>query len=135
MKPGDVDLYDQAFFGRAVPNNYLALLRREAPVSWQPDPADSERGGLWSVARHPDVAAVEKNVVAFSSRTSPQYVQPEQLARGVDHIVILTDLPRHSFLRSGIRAALTPKALAAMETSIRNHVTDAIDAVIDRGQM
>lgn len=135
MKPGDVDLSDQSVFGHAVPHDYFRMLRREAPVSWQADPADTERGGFWSVVRHADILAVEKNVAVFSSRTnvSPQYVKPEHLAKSVDHVVILTDPPRHSFLRGGITSAFTPKALTALNTSILAHVTDAIDAVIERG--
>jgi cytochrome P450 len=135
MKVGDVNLSDQSVFGRAVPHDYFRMLRRDAPMTWQPDAADIERGGFWSVVRHADITAVEKNVAVFSSRTnvSPQYVKPEHLAKSVDHVVILTDPPRHTFLRGGIMQAFTPKALAALELSIRNHVTDAIDAVIESG--
>lgn len=132
MKIGDVDISDQSVFIDAVPHDYFRLLREEDPVHWQPD---GEGGGFWAVTRYADIVAVEKNPALFSSRTniSPQNVSPEQLAATVDHVIILTDPPRHTFLRSAFAPAFTPKALNAMEPRIREVVTQAIDAVIEQG--
>ena len=49
-----IDLSDHDAFVEAVPHEWFALLRREAPVFWQ----DERRGrGFWSLTRYDDILA------------------------------------------------------------------------------
>lgn len=133
MKAGDVYLADPGAFVDAVPYAYFAHMRRNDPISWVPR---GDTDGFWSITRHADIQAVERNVAAFTSRTNvlPLPIPEFTLARDIDHNLILTDPPRHQFLRRVIASAFTPKALSKLNVRIRELVGEVIDSVIEKGE-
>lgn len=133
MKLDDVDLSDSSVFEKAVPHDYFAFLRKEAPVSWT---GRNDGTGFWSVTRYKDIVELETNVEAFSSETSvtPLEVPPEVLAATVGKMIILTDPPRHTQLRKLIMSGFTPKAISVIEERIRELAVASIDAVIEDGR-
>ncbi len=73
----DVDLTDLEVWERGVPYDWLALLRQEAPLHWQPE---TEGPGFWVLTRYEDVVRVAKEWETFSSElggTSLQDLTPE----------------------------------------------------------
>lgn len=132
VKLGDVDLTSPDSFVEAVPFDYFRLLREEAPLSFSPRASD---GGFWNIVRHADIQAVEKNVEVFSSRgnVSPMDVAEAHLANTIDNSIIMTDPPKHNFLRSSIRDAFVPKSVKQLEDSMKVYARNAIDAVIEKG--
>jgi cytochrome P450 len=132
MKVGDIDLSNPEIFEKGVPYDYFALLRKEAPVCWQDAPND---GGFWSITRYADIQEIEKNVEVFTNKTSisPLPIPKSTLAATIDHSIILSDPPRHTFLRRSIMAGFTPKAIAKLEERIKTCAAQAIDAVIEKG--
>ena len=132
MKVGDLNLADPGVFLSGVPYEYFALLRREAPVVWEPrGPVD----GFWSITRYADIQAIEKNVSGFTSRANivPLPLPEETLLRDIDHNLVLSDPPRQQFLRRVIMSAFTPKALSRLNERIKQLAIEAVDAVIERG--
>ena len=81
----DVDLTDLDVWEERVPYDWFALLRRDAPLHWQPE---EDGRGFWALTRYDDVLAVSKDWQTFSSElggTSLQDLTPEELeARTVD---------------------------------------------------
>lgn len=134
MKLGDFDLSDPCVFEQGVPHDYFAFLRKEAPVSWQPRKGGGK--GFWSVTRYQDIVEVENNVEVFSSKTNitPHDVAEDTLAATVDRMIILSDPPRHGFLRKLIMSGFTPRAISLIEENIRQLAADSVDAVIEEGQ-
>ena len=47
-----------------MPYDWLALLRREAPVFWQPE---HEGRGFWALTRYDDVVQVSKDWETYSN--------------------------------------------------------------------
>lgn len=135
MKVGDVDLTNPGSFAQAVPHEYFAFLRKQAPVSWNPRPAEMGGGGFWNITRHEDIMAVEKNVEVFTNKTniSPLPIPESTLESTIDRSIILSDPPRHSFLRRAITGAFTPRAIKVLEENIQQYAVNAIDAVIEKG--
>ncbi|HEX8594998.1 MAG TPA: cytochrome P450 [Pseudomonas sp.] len=134
MKLGDVDLTDTGVFTQGVPYDYYRFLREQAPVSWTPDPVAG--GGFWSITRYADIMEVENNVEVFTSRTNltPQPVPDSVLAATVDRMIILSDPPRHGFLRKLIMSGFTPKAINKIEDKIRQLAVESVDSIIESGQ-
>ncbi|MDO9599043.1 MAG: cytochrome P450 [Azoarcus sp.] len=132
MNIGDINLADPDAFSIGVPHAYFAMLRREAPISWVPRAGDD---GFWAVTRYADIQAIERNVEVFTSRTNllPLPIPEETLARDIDHVLVLTDPPRHTFLRRIIMSAFTPKAVARLGERIQVLAREVVDAVIERG--
>ncbi len=75
----DVDLTDLDVWEERVPYDWLALLRREAPLHWQPE---RDGRGFWVLTRYDDVVQVSKDWQTFSSElggTSLQDLTEEEL--------------------------------------------------------
>lgn len=132
MNVGDVDLTSPDSFLEAVPFEYFRFLREHAPLTFSPRATD---GGYWNIVRYADIAAIEKDVESFTSRTnvSPMDTSEAQLANTIDNSIILTDPPQHTFLRRSIRDAFVPKAVKQLEESMKVYARNAIDAVIEKG--
>jgi len=133
MKIGAVNLADPDVFVGGVPYDYFTYLRRHAPVTWVPR---SGTDGFWAITRHADIVAIEKNPEVFSSRTNllPLPIPEFTLQRDIDHNLVLTDPPRHAFLRRVIMGAFTPKAVAQLNERIKVLTAAIIDAVIEKGE-
>jgi cytochrome P450 len=135
LKVGDVDLANPEIFEHAVPYEYFAMLRKEAPITWQPQP-EEENGGFWNITRYADIEEIEKNIEVFTSRCdiSPMPVPQSTLENTIDHSIIMSDQPRHTFLRQAIMKAFTPKAIKKLEETIQTCAADAMNAIIDKGE-
>ena len=113
----DVDLTDLDVWERGVPYDWLALLRRDAPLHWQPE---DEGPGFWVITRYEDVVRVAKEWETFSSElggTSLQDLTPEELA--ARRSMIDTDPPAHTRMRAIVNKGFTPRVVNAYEERIR----------------
>ena len=50
-----VDLYSPSTYSQSMPHDAFALLRRERPVIWQPEPNGP---GYWAFTRYEDIVAI-----------------------------------------------------------------------------
>ena len=119
----DVDLTDLDVWERGVPHDWLALLRRDAPVFWQPE---TEGSGFWALTRYEDVVRVAKEWETFSSElggTSLQDLTPEELA--ARRSMIDTDPPPHTRMRALVNKGFTPRVVNAYEERIRGLAREA----------
>ncbi|HEY9458310.1 MAG TPA: cytochrome P450 [Gaiella sp.] len=128
----DVDLTDLDVWERGVPYDWLALLRRDAPLHWQPE---AEGPGFWVLSRYEDVVRVAKEWETFSSElggTSLQDLTPEELA--ARRSMIDTDPPPHTRMRALVNKGFTPRVVNAYEERIRGLARDIIERAVERGE-
>ena len=105
-------------FVDAVPHAALAELRATSPVAWQE--MDGEPG-FWAVLAHADVVRVATHPTLFSASDGGVVMEdlaPEQLAM-MRNMLLAMDPPRHFEHRRPLVQSFKPKAIAAMESSIR----------------
>ena len=128
----DVDLTDLDVWERGVPHDWLALLRRDAPVFWQPE---TEGSGFWALTRYEDVVRVAKEWETFSSElggTSLQDLTPDELA--ARRSMIDTDPPPHTRMRALVNKGFTPRVVNAYEERIRGLAREIIDRAVEYGE-
>ena len=128
----DVDLTDLDVWERGVPHDWLALLRRDAPVYWQPE---TEGSGFWALTRYEDVVRVAKEWETFSSElggTSLQDLTSEELA--ARRSMIDTDPPPHTRMRALVNKGFTPRVVNAYEERIRGLAREIIDRAVAEGE-
>jgi cytochrome P450 len=121
----DVDLADHDSFRDAVPFEMFAVLRREDPIHWQPEPGGT---GFWCVTKHADILQVHKDWQAFSSErggTSLQDLDPEQIEARKSMIDM--DPPRHNALRAIVNRDFTPRSVRRYEEQIRTLIRTILD--------
>jgi cholest-4-en-3-one 26-monooxygenase len=109
----DIDLLDLDMFRRGEQDEVFAHLRRREPVSWQDHPKGR---GFWSVVRHGDVVAVNRDAALFSSEVgSVGLLDPDERddTLGADTrgaMMISTDPPRHTRYRRLVNSGFTPRS-------------------------
>jgi cytochrome P450 len=107
---------------RADPYPSYAWLRREAPVY------HSEDAGWYVLSRYTDVSAALRNHELFSS------AQGIGDGRESTRMMISTDPPDHTLLRSLVNKGFTPRMIAALEPRIREITTSLLDAALTDGR-
>lgn len=133
-----IDLLDLDLFERGDAHEALRVLRHEAPVHW--NPGTDEFRGFWSITRYDDVLFVSRHPDLFISSkgiAGPGLREPERYGQdavgqpgGVS--IITMDPPRHVKLRRLVNKGFTPRAVNAMEPTIRQIATTILDRVADR---
>ena len=113
----DVDLTDLGVWEEGVPYSWLTLLRREAPLFWQPE-ADGR--GFWVFTRYDDIVQVSKDWETYSSETggtSLEDLTPEEVEARKS--MLDTDPPAHTRLRALVNKGFTPRVVNTYEERIR----------------
>ncbi len=95
--------------------------------------------GFWVLSAHADIMAVAADAALFSSERAPgaegggTIIQdlPYGFAPGV--LLNMMDDPRHHRIRRLATPSVAPRALALMETELRERARRIVDAVADRG--
>jgi cytochrome P450 len=125
-----VDLADPDAFAGGPPWEAFAALRRDAPVAWCPEPGPN--AGFWSVTRHADVVAVNRDWRHFTTERSAtlEELDDDQLAQR--RSMLETDGPRHRVLRRLLQRDLSPVALRRYETFLRGLTALTLDAALAR---
>lgn len=122
---------------RRDPYPVLAEARERAPVFY------AERYGFWVVTRHEDVLAVLKDDDTFSSRdalTSSHVELPPEVQAVLDEgwpempVIIDTDPPLHTRIRSLINRAFTPRRVAEMEPRVRAIAEELVEGFAVEGE-
>lgn len=124
----DIDVSNPFLYRQGRWQSYFQRLRDEAPVHFQPN---SPFGPFWSVTRHADIVAVDKNHEVFSAEpfiiigTPPRFLDIEMF--------IAMDPPRHDEQRRAVQGVVAPKNLREMEGLIRLRVQEVLDGLpVDR---
>lgn len=133
MTPAIVDLSSPDSFAEGAPHALFRRLRREAPVSFHPEPVGP---GFWVVTRHQDVCAVSKNPQVFSSArggTNIPDLDPESLAQ-VRALLLNMDPPDHRRFRSLVNKAFTPRMVQSLLPRVERMARRIVDRVCERGE-
>lgn len=118
----DIDLSNPFLYRQGRWASYFERLRNEAPVHYQPN---SAFGPFWSVTRHADIIAVDKNHEVFSAEPFIIIGEPPRFMDIA--MFIAMDPPKHDVHRRAVQGVVAPKNLREMEGLIRERVRDVLD--------
>jgi cytochrome P450 len=126
-----IDLSDPDIFLPGAPHESFDVLRREAPIFWNAEPAGT---GFWAITRHADVVRVSRDAASFSSGRGVfiEDFPPGDMRTSPD-IMINMDPPKHSRFRALVSKGFTPRVIQRLEGRVRGLMTQLIDAVSARG--
>ena len=120
----DVDL-SAARFGRAVPFEDLAKLRRESPVWW------AEGLGCWVVTTYELVERCNRDWETFSS--SDGVVDPSDAGAPKWRPITGMDPPEHTAYRRAVLAPFTPRPIERLHGLVEGVVAAALDDFVRQG--
>jgi cytochrome P450 len=128
----DVDLADLGVFERNEAWSQFDVLRREAPVHWSPETAPNS--GFWSVTRHEDIVAIERDPDTF---TSTEFVNLEEVDDDLIKIrrsMLESDGTRHRALRKLLQRDFGGQTLKKYEDFLRDLTSVTVDAALRKGE-
>jgi cholest-4-en-3-one 26-monooxygenase len=133
MRLSDVNLLDPDRFAEGTPHDQFALLRREAPVYFHPEP---DGPGFWCLTKYADVRHVSKHPELFSSQRQGTMIQDPsaQDLPLIQTIMLNMDPPQHRRYRALVNKAFTPRMINDLAPAVDAMVTRIIDGVIERGE-
>ena len=145
ITPKDINLADPAPFEMGEAHELFRVLRREAPVHFNPggfapDDTTTEFKPFWNITKYADVIEISRNPDLWISgkgitQFEPAHPRPEDMAFSTDgKMLITTDPPRHVRLRRLVNKGFTPRAVAAMEGHIREIVSEVLDDISPKGR-
>ena len=99
----DIDLSNPFLYRQGRWQSYFARVREEAPVHYQ---ANSPFGPFWSVTRHADIIAVDKNHEVFSAEPFIIIGEPPRFMEVAMFIAL--DPPKHDRQRAAVQGVVAP---------------------------
>jgi cholest-4-en-3-one 26-monooxygenase len=140
--PAGFDVTDPDVYADGIPFGAFALLRRTAPVWWNPQ----DRGvggfdddGFWVVSKHRDVRDVSRRSDVFSSARKgaiPRLeddISPDEFEATLS-VLINKDAPEHTKLRGLVSRLFTPRAIEALRSTLEQRAERIVRAAIDGGR-
>src|SRR5437773_10106174 len=111
------------------PYTVYSALRRYDPVHWD------DENQLWVLTRYTDVAAalVSPGLVRGTGELTMEADDP--LRRVLSRMMLFSEPPRHTRLRSLANRALTPRRVEAMRPRIQAIVDEMLDAIDGRHEL
>ena len=131
MDVADVDLYDLDAFvdGRYV--DMLTTLRRHDPVHWSEEP---DGPGFWSVTRHADLVAVNRDTETWSSAEGTNIADLDEGAQILKDMLVNMDPPRHTRYRRLVNRGFTPRVMSLLEDHLAARARAIVDRVCESGE-
>ncbi len=131
-----VSLADPQTFADGPPHDAFRLLREQAPVAWNEEPAPFQQG-FWSLTRYADVARVDNDPQTFSSQRGGILMgygpRESQMTRAAIDAMICMDAPAHMQLRREHMSYFTPSYLSGVKARVAAETTRLLDIMAPMG--
>jgi cholest-4-en-3-one 26-monooxygenase len=128
----EVDLINPDTFRTGQHHEMFEVLRAEDPIHWTEEP---DGPGFWSVTRHADLIAVNRDAHVFSSAEqgiSIPDIPPEGAM--VREMMLYMDPPRHTRYRLLVNKGFTPRMIGLLEAGLRTKCQLILDQVVEQGE-
>ncbi|HET8846219.1 MAG TPA: cytochrome P450 [Ktedonobacteraceae bacterium] len=123
----DIDLTNLDLFEKGMAETALATLRQEAPLYWN---ATSAGEGFWVLTRYKDILWAWKQPKILSSEYGNMLRLRGYKDPAAGKMMVVTDPPRHTRLRTLLNHGFTPQAVANMEPQVRNFACQLLDQLV-----
>jgi cholest-4-en-3-one 26-monooxygenase len=127
MDRNEIDLLDPDTFREGRHHAMFEWIRANEPVFWTDEP---DGPGFWSVTRHADLVAVNRDAHVFSSAEHGVFIAditPE--GEMVREMMLYMDPPRHTRYRLLVNKGFTPRMIGLLETHLAAKATAIVDNV------
>ncbi len=100
--------------------------------------------GIWTLTRYTDILSVlrderfssdPRNTTVFDELVTPEERASDPIQNFADRILLFTDPPNHTRMRTLVNKAFTPRTVEGLRPHIGEIVRDLIDQAADGGEM
>ena len=116
----DLDIISNDAYAGGPPHELLTRLRHEAPVSRQRGREPQHPETYWAITKHADVVHASRQFQQFSSARRGCLLDDQREDLDLARMMIDTDPPEHTRLRTLVNRGFTPKAIKLLEDHFRD---------------
>ena len=131
MRLQDVDLTDLDYFAANQGYGMFDVLREQAPVFWNPEPAPNH--GFWAVTRHADIQKIDRDSDSFTSEKFVNLEEVDDELMEIRRSLLETDGTRHRAMRKLLQRDFGAQSLKVYEDFLRELTKVTLDAALTKG--
>ena len=131
MRLQDVDLTDLDYFAANQGYGMFDVLREQAPVFWNPEPAPNH--GFWAVTRHADIQKIDRDSDSFTSEKFVNLEEVDDELMEIRRSLLETDGTRHRAMRKLLQRDFGAQSLKVYEDFLRGLTKVTLDAALTKG--
>ncbi|MEX2538594.1 MAG: cytochrome P450 [Actinomycetota bacterium] len=124
-----IDLSDPELYATGDPHAVWTYLRANAPVFFQ---KHRYGPGFWAITRYEDVLKLSTDRRLSSAGGRSTLGTPAQPDAVVADVLVVTDPPKHTQLRTIVNKAFTPRIVASLETYVQSVVDRIVDGLVQK---
>jgi cholest-4-en-3-one 26-monooxygenase len=125
---------NDAYMGGPMHDVYT-VMRREAPVLRARGIEPGFPEWFWAISRHADVVTVSRQFQTFSSAKKGSLMQENRPDLDIARLMIDTDPPDHTRLRTQVNRGFTPRAMRMMEDHYRDVARTIVAEAVEQGDV
>jgi cholest-4-en-3-one 26-monooxygenase len=128
-----LDVISNEVYRGGPPHDVYTRLRAEAPITKHRGMEPGFPEWFWAISRHADVVEVSRRFEAYSSAKKGALLNQERPDLEIARMMIDTDPPEHTRLRTLVNRGFTPKAMRMLEDHFRDVSMRLVDAALAEG--
>jgi cytochrome P450 len=129
MPVREIDLSDPELYATGDPHSVWAYLRKNEPVFWQ---QHAYGPGFWAITKYEDVLRLSTDRRLSSAGGRSTVSTPVAPGAAMADVLVVTDPPKHTQLRTIVNKAFTPRVVASLENYVQGVVDRIIDGLVSR---
>ncbi len=130
-----IDIQSHSVYLDGPPHDTFALLRREAPIFRHEGKNPGDTPWFWALTRHADIVAVSRQFQTYSAARKGVTLFEDRPDMDVARMLIDTDPPEHTRLRSLVNRGFTPKAIKLLADHYVEVTERLVAEAIDEGEV
>jgi cholest-4-en-3-one 26-monooxygenase len=116
-------------------HDVYTVMRREAPVLRARGIEPGFPEWFWAISRHADIVTVSRQFQTYSSAKKGSLMHEDRADLDVARLMIDTDPPEHTRLRTQVNRGFTPRAIRMMEDHYRDVARRIVADAVEQGDV
>ncbi len=133
--PSSIDIISNEAYRFGPPHEQYKLLREKSPVFMHPGLEPGFPDKFWAVMKHKDVVSVSRQFQTYSSALKGSLMNEDRPDLESSRMMIDTDPPDHTRLRTLVSRGFTPRAMRQLEDHFKEVAERIIADAVKTGSL
>ncbi len=131
----DIDIISNEAYRHGPPHEIFTRLRQESPIILAPGLEEGFPEKFWAITKHADLVSVSRQFQIYSSALKGSLMPENRPDLEDSRLMIDTDPPDHTRLRTLVNRGFTPKAMRMLEDHFREVAAELVSEGLKSGDV
>ncbi|MBJ7488347.1 MAG: cytochrome P450, partial [Ilumatobacteraceae bacterium] len=131
----DIDIISNEAYRHGPPHEIFTRLRHESPIILAPGLEEGFPEKFWAITKHADLVSVSRQFQIYSSALKGSLMPENRPDLEDSRLMIDTDPPDHTRLRTLVNRGFTPKAMRMLEDHFREVAAELVSEGLKSGDV